>query len=46
MGDVKFMQLDINKLKKLGWSPKYKSEQAIRLAVKAQLANSRLKFGN
>jgi UDP-glucose 4-epimerase len=39
MGDVKFMQLDINKLKKLGWSPKYKSEQAIRLAVKAQLAN-------
>jgi len=37
MGDVKFMQLDITKLKKLGWRPKYNSEQAIRLAIKAQL---------
>ncbi|MEM3522277.1 MAG: GDP-mannose 4,6-dehydratase [Candidatus Bathyarchaeia archaeon] len=39
MGDVKFMQLDISKLKKLGWTPKYNSEKAIRFAVKNQLAN-------
>ncbi|MEM2897254.1 MAG: NAD-dependent epimerase/dehydratase family protein [Candidatus Bathyarchaeia archaeon] len=39
MGDVKFMQLDVTKLKKLGWSPKYNSEQAIRLAVRAKLTD-------
>jgi UDP-glucose 4-epimerase len=34
MGDVKVMQLSIAKLSKLGWKPRYNSEQAIRLAAK------------
>jgi UDP-glucose 4-epimerase len=33
-GDVKLMQLSIEKLKKLGWKPKYNSKQSIRKAVK------------
>ena len=33
-GDVRFMLLDINKIKKLGWRPKYSSKEAIRLAVR------------
>jgi len=33
-GDVKYMLLDINKLKSLGWKPKYNSLEAIRLAIK------------
>jgi len=34
-GDVKTMQLDINKLLKTGWKPKYTSKQAVKLATKA-----------
>ncbi len=34
-GDVKTMQLSINKLLQTGWKPKYTSKQAVRLAVKA-----------
>jgi len=36
-GDVKIMLLSIDKLIKTGWKPKYGSEQAVRLAVKAIL---------
>lgn len=32
-GDVKHMQLDIRKLRTLGWSPKHRSADAIRAAV-------------
>jgi len=32
-GDVKYMHLDISKLKSLGWAPKYKSREAIRMAA-------------
>lgn len=35
LGDVKIMQLDMNKLKKSGWSPKYTSEEAVRYTAKA-----------
>jgi len=34
-GDVKFMLLDISKLKSTGWSPKYDSKGAVREAVRA-----------
>jgi UDP-glucose 4-epimerase len=34
-GDVKVMQLSIDKLKKLGWAPQGGSAQAIEMAVKA-----------
>lgn len=34
-GDVKIMQLSINKLLQAGWKPKYTSKQAVRLAAKA-----------
>jgi UDP-glucose 4-epimerase len=34
-GDVKTMQLSINKLLKTGWKPKYTSKQAVKLATKA-----------
>jgi UDP-glucose 4-epimerase len=34
-GDVKKMQLSINKLLKTGWKPKYTSKQAVRLTAKA-----------
>jgi UDP-glucose 4-epimerase len=33
IGDIKNMQLDISKIKKLGWEPKLNSEQAIRETV-------------
>ena len=39
-GDVKIMYLSIDKLMKTGWKPKYDSEQAVRLAVKAILKRS------
>jgi len=32
-GDVKFMQLSIDKIKKLGWKPKYNSKEAVRKAI-------------
>jgi UDP-glucose 4-epimerase len=37
IGDVKNMQLDINKIKKLGWKPRLSSEQAIRQTVKSYI---------
>jgi len=40
LGDVKIMLLSIDKLMKTGWKPKYNSEQAVRLAVKAILKES------
>ncbi len=36
-GDVKTMLLSIEKIKKLGWIPKYKSEDAVRIATKKLL---------
>ena len=33
-GDVKFMRLDIKKLKSIGWSPKYDSKEAVRLTAR------------
>jgi UDP-glucose 4-epimerase len=33
IGDVKTMFLDISKLKKLGWKPKYKSTESVRTAT-------------
>ena len=42
-GDVKKMQLSINRLVKTGWKPKYTSKQAVRLTAKAlkeELLNS------
>ncbi len=33
-GDVKFMRLDISKLKALGWKPKYNSKEAVRQTAK------------
>jgi UDP-glucose 4-epimerase len=33
-GDVKNMQLDITKLKSLGWKPKHNSQQAITETIK------------
>jgi len=32
-GDVKFMQLSIDKIKKLGWKPKYNSRETVKKAV-------------
>ncbi len=34
-GDVKLMQLDNSSLRRLGWTPKYSSEEAVRLTAKA-----------
>lgn len=33
-GDVRFMLLDISKIKSLGWLPKYSSKEAVRMAVR------------
>lgn len=33
-GDVKYMHLDISKLKSLGWTPRYTSREAVRMAAK------------
>ncbi|WP_168066880.1 NAD-dependent epimerase/dehydratase family protein [Sulfolobus sp. S-194] len=33
-GDVRFMLLDIKKIKEIGWKPKYTSRDAVRLAVR------------
>jgi UDP-glucose 4-epimerase len=38
-GDVPVMLLSIEKLKAIGWRPKYSSEQAVRMAVRDLLAN-------
>ena len=34
-GDVKFMRLSIDKIKKKGWRPKYSSREAVRLTAKS-----------
>jgi len=34
-GDVKLMQLDTASLRRLGWAPKYNSEEAVRLTARA-----------
>lgn len=39
-GDVKIVHYDISKLKKIGWSPKLSSADAVRLAVKGTIENS------
>jgi UDP-glucose 4-epimerase len=36
-GDVPLMLLDVKRMKKLGWKPKYKSRDAIRLQARAYL---------
>jgi UDP-glucose 4-epimerase len=36
-GDVKNMLLDVDKLRSLGWKPRYKSEDSVKLAVKSIL---------
>jgi len=39
LGDVKFMLLDISKLKSTGWKPTMNSEQAVKNTVKLFLKN-------
>jgi len=34
-GDVKLMQLDTSSLRRLGWAPRYDSEEAVRLTARA-----------
>jgi len=36
-GDVKEMQLDIGKIKRLGWKPKHRSIESVRLAARATI---------
>jgi UDP-glucose 4-epimerase len=43
LGDVKFMFLSIDKLRSLGWKPKYNSSESIRLAVQALLEDMNIK---
>jgi len=43
IGDVKIMLLDISKMKKLGWEPKYKSAESVRMATLQILEESRQK---
>lgn len=38
-GDVKYMMLDIGRLMKLGWTPKYSSAEAVRLTVRWLVEN-------
>ena len=40
LGDVKTMQLSIEKLQGLGWQPEFNSEEAVRLATKEMLTHS------
>jgi len=37
IGDVKNMFLDVSRLKRIGWKPKYRSAEAVRLTAKAIL---------
>ena len=39
-GDVKFMLLDISKLKNTGWKPRWNSKEAVRKTVKQILAKN------
>ncbi len=38
-GDVKFMHLDMNQLKRLGWEPRYNSAEAVQLTARALYAS-------
>ncbi len=38
-GDVKIMQLDMQELKSVGWTPKYGSAEAVRLTVRSVIEN-------
>jgi len=40
-GDVKLMLLDISKIVKTGWKPKYTSRQAVELTARALLSSSK-----
>jgi UDP-glucose 4-epimerase len=40
LGDVKFMQLSIDRLERIGWSPKNNSEQAVQLAAQELVKES------
>jgi UDP-glucose 4-epimerase len=40
-GDVKVMHLSIDKLSKLGWTPKYSSEEAVRAATNELVRETR-----
>jgi UDP-glucose 4-epimerase len=42
-GDVKIMQLDLNELLSIGWTPKYSSAEAVRLTAEAVLKMVQLK---
>ena len=44
VGDVKTMHLDISKLKKLGWRPKFSSVEAMKLASKELLEERLVKI--
>lgn len=37
-GDIKEMRLDITRLNRLGWKPRYSSEEAVRLAAETTLS--------
>jgi UDP-glucose 4-epimerase len=37
-GDVSIMQLSLEKIRSLGWQPEYGSEEGVRMAVRAMLA--------
>ena len=38
-GDVKIMQLDMQELKSVGWTPKYESAEAVKLTVRSVIEN-------
>jgi len=40
VGDVKFMRLDINKLKSLGWSQRHGSRDAVRLSCRSMITRT------
>lgn len=39
-GDAPIVHYDISKIKKLGWTPKYSSDEAVRLAIKDTLRDN------
>ena len=43
IGDVKQMQLSIEKLKKFGWTPKLNSNKAIQISTKDILSEKEVK---
>ena len=45
-GDVKEMLLDISKIKRLGWKPRYNSEEAVRLTARALIKEIRESSAN